>query len=162
MGADLGNLKGRPGWWEMLKRKSWGPDLHRVWGPVESLNLHWETETGAHLRVLSTFHLCPNRPSVFSQLLESVQPGMLYVQGLPRTEQDRTGSICLLPAVRDSSEQRSKVSMSSFSCLRPGQSRARGHLVKDWPSVREKPKPPPVHLWSDWAVTTRCQSTGLS
>lgn len=49
--------------------------------------------------------------------------------------------------------------MSNSSCLGSGQSRARGYLVKDWPSVREKLRPTPVHLWSDWAVTVRCPET---
>lgn len=50
---DLSNLKGRPDWWEMLKIKSWGLDLHRRWGSMESLNLYRE-QSGAHLRVLPT------------------------------------------------------------------------------------------------------------
>jgi hypothetical protein len=30
--AHLSNLKGRPDWWETIKIKNWGPDLHRMWG----------------------------------------------------------------------------------------------------------------------------------
>lgn len=45
--------------------------------------------------------------------------------------------------------------MSSSSYLGSGQSGARGHLVKDWPGVREKLTATPVHVQSDWAVTIR-------
>lgn len=63
---------------------------------------------------------------------------------------------CLLPDDRDrSGERRSKVSASNSSYLGSGQSGARGHLVKDWPGVREKFRPTLVYMWSDWAVTIR-------
>ena len=44
--AHLSNLKGRPDWWETIKIKNWGPDLHRMWGSNElHMNSHLDVST---------------------------------------------------------------------------------------------------------------------